>query len=69
MKTWKITAIAGALLLAGLGGVMATNNPDQTAYETFATQALVDYTEQNLCKKIPLDWGSPMQIAAGFKQV
>ncbi|MGA7934657.1 MAG: DUF4359 domain-containing protein [Kovacikia sp.] len=53
MKTWQITAIAGALLLAGLGSVMITNNPDQEAYETFATQTLVDYAEQNLCKKVP----------------
>jgi uncharacterized protein YceK len=54
MKTWQITAIAGVLLLAGLGSVMVTNNPDQEAYETFATQALVDYAEQNLCKKVPI---------------
>ncbi len=48
-----MTAIAGVVLLAGLGSALVLNNPDQEAYEGFATQALIDYAEQNLCKKVP----------------
>lgn len=54
MKKWKIVAIASGLAVAALGGIMAATNPQQPAYEVFATGALIDYAGENLCTKVPI---------------
>jgi uncharacterized protein YceK len=53
MRKWQVAAIAVGVLLAGLGAVMAATNPDQQAYESFATEALIDYGGKKLCPKVP----------------
>ena len=50
---WQIGAIAAAVVLAGVGAIMAATNPQPDAYEAFATEALVDYGGKKLCPRVP----------------
>ncbi|QZZ22216.1 DUF4359 domain-containing protein [Leptothermofonsia sichuanensis E412] len=54
MKKWKIVAIASGFAIVALGGVMAATNPQQPAYEVFATRSLIDYAGEKLCTKVPI---------------
>jgi hypothetical protein len=54
MKGLKVTAIVTGITLAGVGVALAATNPNQVAYETFATKQLIAYLEQNACAKAPL---------------
>ncbi len=53
MNKLKIVSIAGGVVLLGLGGLLAQTNPDQAAYEAFATQAATDYLQHEGCTKAP----------------
>jgi hypothetical protein len=41
--------VGGIALAAGIGG-LATTNPDQAAYETYATAQLSDYLSTTICE-------------------
>jgi hypothetical protein len=53
----KNLGVLGLGALTCLGGVMVATNPGQAAYETFATQQLVTYLDQEVCAKAPTEFG------------
>jgi len=54
----KAIAVAGSSILVGSLVLLAATNPDQRAYEEFATQQLINYGKQNLCPKAPFGLSS-----------
>ncbi|WP_339375246.1 DUF4359 domain-containing protein [Stenomitos frigidus] len=56
-QTLKIGAIAGGCILAALSGVLGITNPDQKAYNEFATQAAIGYLKVEVCAKAPTAFG------------
>jgi len=63
MKKLHVAAIAGGVLLTGLGVAMAATNPDRVTYERFATQALFIYAKEKLCPQAPNIFGLRGQCA------
>jgi len=53
MKTLKWGAIAAGVAIGGGMTAMALTNPDQPAYEAFATRALISYVKNHVCIKAP----------------
>lgn len=49
--------VLGLGALTCLGSVMVATNPGQAAYETYATQQLVTYLDQQICAKAPTAFG------------
>ena len=47
-----ITVLSG-VAIAGLAAAMAVTNPNHRAYESYATQKLTGYLEENVCPEIP----------------
>lgn len=50
------THLMGGLAIAvltSIGSVLAITNPDQVAYETFATQKFVSFLNKNVCAEAP----------------
>lgn len=52
MKSWKVTAVLTAMVVAGVGIAMAATNPGEEAYRNYATQRLTQYLQDNECVKI-----------------
>jgi len=44
---WIALSVTGVLI--GVVGVLASNNPDRAAYETYATRRLSEYLQENVC--------------------
>ena len=57
MKKIKMGAIIGGCVLLGLGGALAITNPEQAAYDDFATQAAIAYLKAEVCAKAPTVFG------------
>lgn len=53
----KSLGLLGLGALTCLGGVMVATNPGQDAYESYATQQLVTYVDQQVCAKAPTAFG------------
>lgn len=58
----KTTAIWGGVALAGTAGAMVVTNPDQAAYEVFATQQLKTYLVNNVCGDMPSGLGNLLRM-------
>lgn len=59
MGFWKMATLLGGVAIAGLAAAMAITNPNHNAYESYATQKLTGYLEENVCPEIPSilgDW-------------
>ena len=59
-----ITMLSG-LAIVGLAGAMAITNPDHRAYESYATQKLTGYLEENVCPEIPSILGDLLSNQCG----
>lgn len=58
MSKWlKNSLIVGSAVMAGIAGVLAITNPNQQAYEDFATEQLMIYAKQELCADVSQDLG------------
>lgn len=55
--------LGGAAIAALLGG-MAITNPNQTAYERYATAKLSEYLNNEVCSEMPT--GIPEEVPAGL---
>ncbi len=53
----KSLGLLGLGALTCLGGVMVATNPGQDAYESYATEQLVTYLDQEVCTKAPKVFG------------
>jgi Domain of unknown function (DUF4359) len=53
MKGLKIGAYLLGMMAIGLGVAMAFTNPEQTAYDDFATEKLTQYLKSNACSEAP----------------
>jgi len=53
MKSSRIIIYVSLAALAALGVAMATTNPDQLAYQEYATQRLTGYLKKDVCAKTP----------------
>ncbi|NJO75396.1 MAG: DUF4359 domain-containing protein [Leptolyngbyaceae cyanobacterium RM1_406_9] len=61
MKGITIGASIVGLVLVGVGAVMALTNPEQSAYDDYATAELTQYLEENACSKAPSFLGNVLQ--------
>lgn len=57
MKGRNVAAALGGIALVAVGAAMAITNPSQDDYETFATQQLTGYLQENVCVKAPSEFG------------
>ncbi len=53
----KSLSFLGLGALTCLGGLMVATNPGQDAYESYATQQLVTYVDDQVCDKAPKAFG------------
>lgn len=53
MKGLKIGVYLLGIMVIGLGVAMSLTNPNQTAYDKFATQQLTQYLKKNACSEAP----------------
>jgi hypothetical protein len=60
-----LAAIAAIFGLVGVG--MAVTNPNQAAYETFATEQLTVYLQDNVCKKVPVGFNLNQQCRSALR--
>ncbi|NJN91083.1 MAG: DUF4359 domain-containing protein [Leptolyngbyaceae cyanobacterium SL_5_14] len=61
MKGITIGASVVGLVLVGVGTAMALTNPEQSAYDDYATDELTRYLEENACSKAPSFLGNTLQ--------
>lgn len=53
MKGLKIGVYLLGMMVLGLGAAMAFTNPNQSAYDEFATEQLTQYLKDNACTEAP----------------
>ncbi|HIK27437.1 MAG: DUF4359 domain-containing protein [Oscillatoriaceae bacterium SKW80] len=51
MKGFKIAILVTGVTLLGLGGAMVLTNPNQPAYDEYATDKLSEYIKEKVCQK------------------
>jgi len=51
MKAWNVVVMVGGVAMVGLGTVMAIANPEQPAYEQYATGQVNSYLKNTLCNQ------------------
>lgn len=61
MKGLSVVIIVGGVAVVGLGAAMAIANPDQQAYEQYATAQLTNYLKTNICTQGQNILGNLMQ--------
>ncbi|MGK7945951.1 MAG: DUF4359 domain-containing protein [Microcystaceae cyanobacterium] len=57
IKQSKWITMVGGLILGTFGGMMASTNPGQTDYETYASDALTTYLKQDVCPQVAHELG------------
>jgi Domain of unknown function (DUF4359) len=60
MTNWQILPLNMALILCGLGGIMALTNPDRSAYETYASEKIGELAKDQ-CNLAPAELGVILQ--------
>ena len=58
IKSLQLSLGIGGIALAGLGGLMILTNPEQTAYEEYASDRLEYYLKENACEEVEKGLGN-----------
>lgn len=61
MKGLKVFGYVVGAAIVGIGAAMAVTNPDQTAYDEFATRQLTAYLDEQFCDNAPGFLGNTLQ--------
>lgn len=61
MKQVKIWVAVGLVGIGGLCAAMAVSNPDQAAYEAYATQEISRYLNKSVCPQAPKLLGNSLK--------